>query len=189
MPATRVGVMVSFDQPPNKDFLKQLRREVQEIFRPSGLDLTWEIRGKTRPSTYHRVILLDFRGRCGSNRLDDTHRASAGRERLGGTMVSDGEVIPFVVVDCDAMAVLVQSMRTQVASKLFLPGIYNRLAGRVTAHELMHALLRTTDHHSTDRMRPFLRASDLLSEARLTPTEIAALRLAGRASSSLTLAQ
>ncbi|MBI3694799.1 MAG: hypothetical protein HY238_08170 [Acidobacteria bacterium] len=53
----------------------------------------------------------------------------------------------------------------------------------------MHALLRTTDHHSTDCMRPFLRASDLLSEARLTPTEIAALRLVGRASSSLTLAQ
>ena len=186
----KVGVMVWFEQPPQKDFLQQLRREVEEIFRPSGLDLTWELRdGKRQPGAYDRVVLLDFRGKCGSNRLDITHAASAAQPRLGGTMVHNGEVIPFAMVDCENMAAVVRSMHTQVAGKLLLPGIYNRLAGRVAAHELMHVLLRTTDHRSTDCMRPFLRATDLQFAARLTPAEIAALRLAGRASPSPTLAQ
>ena len=185
-----VGVMLKFDRQPAPVFLKQLRRDVGGIFRPAGLDLTWELRGgQTRPGTYDRVVVLDFRGRCGSNRLDEAHGASTGHKRLGGTMVSDGEVIPFVMVDCDQMAAVVRSMHIPVSSKVFLPGIYNRLASRVAAHELMHALLRTTEHHPTDCMRPFVRASDLQSEARLTPAEIAALRLAGRATPSLTLAQ
>ena len=188
--AIRVGVMVSFDHSPQKNFPQQLRREVEEIFRPAGLNFVWELRdGNTQPGTYDRVVLLDFRGWCGSDRPNDAPVASTAHQRLGGAVVSDGEVTPFIQVDCDQMAAAVRNMRTQVASRLFLPGLYSRLASRVTAHELMHVLLRTTDHQSTDCMRPLLRASDLQSEARLTTSEIGALRLAGRAGPRPTLAQ
>ncbi len=188
--APKVGLMVAFDQPPQKDFLKQLRREVEQIFRPSGLDLTWELRdGRKQPGTYDRVALLDFRGQCGSNRLSDARGSSTGSQRLGETVVSEGEVLPFTFVDCNQIASVVRNVHQQWARESLLPGIYRHLAARVVAHELMHALLRTADHHPTDCMRPSLQAPDLQSEARLTPPEIAALRLVGRAAPSPTLAQ
>ena len=179
-PAT-VGVIVKYHQTPAKDFLKQIQEEVRRIFRPSGLDVRWEVlNGNLQPGTYTRTVVLDLRGRCDPSRLPLVGYGLDGALRLGDALVSDGEVIPHTMLDCDAVAVVVAGMRTHLPSRHLLPELYRKVAGRVVAHELLHVLLRTADHDESDYLKSPLRTTDLLYEARLKSKEVASLREIGR---------
>jgi len=176
-----VGVMLKFDHQPAPAFLKQLQKDVAAIFRPAGLDLRWEVLVPGRkPSTYDRVVVLELRGYCSALRPLNSDPAPEGSLPLGWTLISNGEVIPFAVVSCDHMVWALAQPQLRSRNRQLLPAVYNRLASRVVAHELMHTLLRTADHHDGDCTRSPLRDVDLAGVARLTPDEVAALRQIGR---------
>ena len=178
-----VGVMLKFDRQRAPAFLKQLQKDVAAIFRPTGLDLHWEIVGAGRqPGAYDRVVVLEMRGCCDTLRPLNGGPAPDGSLPLGWTLISDGEVIPYAVVDCDHMARALAQPQIRIQNRQLLPGLYSRLASRVVAHELMHTLLRTADHHDGDCTRSPLRDVDLAREVRLEPNEVAALRQIGRPS-------
>ena len=177
LPAS-VGVMLRFERKPSDHFLKQMESEVDGIFQPTGLTVAWEVLdGKHRPGAYSRVVIVEMRGRCST---PEPAEAEPGALRLGWTIVNDGEVSPFAVVDCDQVGRAINSAHSAVFRRNLIFAQYVRLAGRVLAHELMHALLKTTDHHETDIARSPLRAADLQIGARLTSQEVAALRDIGR---------
>ena len=176
-----VGVMLKFDRQPAPAFLKRLQKDVAAIFRPAGLDLRWEVLGPGRePHTYDRVVVLELRGYCSALRPLNGEPAPEGSLPLGWTLINNGEVIPFAVVSCDHMTQALAQPQLRGRHRQLLPTMYNRLAARVVAHELMHTLLRTADHHDGDCTRSPLRDVDLGGAVRLKPDEVAALRQIGR---------
>ena len=181
-PAT-VGVMLSFERKPSPDWARRLRREVEEIFGPSKLDLRWEVlNDHTQPGSYSRAVVVEVRGRCGFTRVAEVEPAWNGTVQLGWTLVNDGEVIPHAAIDCDRIAAVVAGARKLALNRQLLPGMYQTLSARVLAHELMHALLRTADHQQSGCLRTPLRLADLQAPVRLSSTEVAALREVGRPS-------
>jgi hypothetical protein len=185
-----VGLFVSWDQPPAEAFLKQLRREVGRIFRPTGLRLVWELGSGKKPGVYHRVIVVRLQGRCGSDRVGDFRDDDLPKDaRLGWTFVVDGDVIPHSVVDCDQVARTVAAMRSRFSSNILLHAMFARAAGRVLTHEMMHVLLQTPEHDGAAFTRPSLRLDDLFTAPSLRPAQVLALQRIGRPAPGVSVAQ
>ncbi len=177
-----VGVMLSFEHQPPRHYLQQIQQDVAQIFRPSRLDLHWQVmQGGVQPDSFSRAVVVEVRGRCGFGRVAEVTPSHEPHVRLGWTAVNDGEVIPHVTVDCDQIAAAIAGARSQGFPRPTLPVLYHRLIARVLAHELMHALLRSTDHNSSDCLKSPLRVVDLWAPARLSAHNLEALRDVGRA--------
>jgi hypothetical protein len=173
-----VGLMVKFDHKPSPGFLKSLQSEVGAIFRPSRLDLRWEMLQPHRsPGVYNRVAVIEMHGTCAPGADSGSSQIST---RLGWTNVSDGEVQPYITIDCDNIAQVLASTWNHSASRHLAPPLYARLTARVMAHELIHVLLRTSEHHDSDCLRSPLRSLDLAFQPRLSNPEITALQRIGR---------
>lgn len=176
-----VGVMLSFEHQPPRHYLQQIQRDVAQIFRPSRLDLHWQVMQEgVQPDSYSRAVVVEVRGRCGFGRVGELTPSHEPHVRLGWTAVSDGEVIPHVTMDCDQIAATIAGARTQGFQRGTLPELYHRLTTRVLAHELLHALLRSADHNSSDCLKSRLRLVDLWAPARLNAHNLQALRDVGR---------
>lgn len=176
-----VGVLLSFQHPPPGYYVQQFQRDVARIFRPSRLDLRWQILdNNTQPGVYSRVVVVELRGRCGYNRLPTVAPNREPNVRLGWTTWNDGEVIPHVTIDCDRIAAVISQARTQISNRLILPDLYQRLTARVMVHELMHVLLRSADHDSSDCLKTPLRLADFQTPPRLSVHNLQALRDVGR---------
>ena len=176
-----VGVMLSFQHPPPAYYLQRIRRDVAEIFRPAKLDLHWQLMEHgVQPASFSRAVVVEVRGRCGFGRVGEATPSQGPRVRLGWTAVNDGEVIPHVTMDCDQIAATIAGARSQGFQRQILPDLYHRLSTRVLAHELLHALLRSADHNSSDCLKSPLRLVDLRMPARLSAHNLQALRDIGR---------
>jgi hypothetical protein len=184
-----VGIVLTWEYQPAEDFLKLLRREVEHIFRPSGLTLRWELSRRRQSGVYDRVVVVKLQGRCSAQRVSDFRDGSlVNGSPLGRTYVMDGEVIPHAEVDCDQVARALAEMRARLASHLLIANLHARLAGRVLGHEMMHILLETREHDAADFTRASLRLEDLQVGARLRPAQIAALQRIGKGTSGISLA-
>ncbi|MBI1790721.1 MAG: hypothetical protein HYR60_24595, partial [Acidobacteria bacterium] len=116
-----------------------------------------------------------LKGQCGAQRAEAPVEPPEGMVKLGWSLVAGGEVLPYSGVDCDQIARVAQSGAFQFPRN-FRHVVYQRLAGRVVAHELVHVLLRTREHHATPLGRSPLNPASLGFDAALEPAEIAALR-------------
>ncbi len=182
-----VGVFLRFERPDSPSFTRRLERDVAAIFRPAGVDLVFP-RPQDGTRDYHRVVIVEMRGHCTSWRAAEVS-GEAEAAPLGWTRLNaDGQVMPFAMLDCDQVA-----RAARRANRLHGPlghfSTFSRLAARVMAHELVHALLRTAEHRQTDCGRAQLRQADALDQARLDPSEIAALREIGRPSFGVAVAE
>jgi hypothetical protein len=184
-----VGIVLTWEKPPAENFLKLLRREVEHIFRPSGLTLRWEAGPRRQAGVYDRVVVVRLQGRCSAERVGDFREGSlVNGSPMGRTYVMDGEVIPHAEVDCDQVARALAEMRGRLSAPLMVAHLHARLAGRVLSHEMMHILLETREHDAADFMRPSLRLEDLQVGARLREPQITALQRIGRGTSGVSLA-
>lgn len=185
-----VGILLRFDRPPGTLFLKALRRELEYIFQPAGLDLRWEVLdGTTVSGSYNRVVLVEMHGHCNPSGVRELHHAPQPNVPLGWTIVNDGEVISRVAVDCDAIGGLASEMRGRFTNSLMVERIFLRVLGRVVGHEMLHALLATPDHHNSPYTRAHLRAADVLAVPRLSSDEVSRLREALYHSPKISVAQ
>jgi hypothetical protein len=84
--------MLAFERKPPDHYVTQLQRDVAEIFRPSNLNLRWEILDPNRqPGNYARALVLDVGGRCGYQRAGQVVPHHETNVKLGWTMVNDGK--------------------------------------------------------------------------------------------------
>ena len=181
--APTVGVMLSFQHRPSASYVKRIQGDVEDIFRPSQLDLRWEILDDgAQPGSYSRAVVIEFRGRCGFGRVAEVVPHAEPYPKLGWTVLNDGEVLPHATIDCDQIAAVTAAARSVVPARQTLPTLYHRLTVRVLAHELMHTLLRSADHNNSDCLKTPLRPEDLRAPARLSDHNLQALREVGRAS-------
>jgi len=178
IPSRPIGIHLTFQKKePPRPFLRRLQREVEEIFAPAGVKLTWSI-SPAHPSTADgaEIVEVDMLGTCRLDRLFRNESRLSGQIELGWTRVRDGRVLPESAVDCDRIAAVVLATNRHESNLALLHGTYNRVVSRVMAHELMHALLRTQEHHfAFDAGHP-VRPRDLFEPARLDPSQIDAIR-------------
>jgi len=156
--------------------LDEMHAEVAEIMRPAGIFPVWRSLDAPRYNeTVTALIVLTFAGACrGEGHCHSTKPSTP----LGWTHSSDGEILPFCVVDCDRVRQVVGSViqceRTERRDRL-----YGRALGRVVAHEMYHVLANTTAHARSGLAKPLLDASELISNLfRFGAKEIELLRRA-----------
>jgi hypothetical protein len=182
-PTRPVVIHLTFQKKePPQAFLRRLQREVEEIFAPAGMKLEWMI-APERPAAAEPAerIEVEMLGTCRLDWLLRNESRLSGQIKLGWTRVREGRVLPESAVDCDRIAEVVFAANRHENNLALLHGTYTRVVSRVMAHELMHALLRTLEHHFAFEAGHAVRPKDLLEPARLEPSQIEALgKILGR---------
>jgi hypothetical protein len=154
-----IAVYSHYQNPPAPAAVAQLQSETAAILAPLGLELSWK--SLDHPNQVSaQLAVVTLRGTCDARGVPPAPFRSGG---LGWTHISDGEVLPFMDVDCDRIRGFV---RGTLAA--FGPAERDRLLGRaigrVIAHELYHILGRTTHHGTMAGSRPVYTAQELTSD-------------------------
>jgi hypothetical protein len=140
--------------------VQALREEVESLMAPIGLHFEWTSLAANDQRVWMDLAVVKFSGRCEA--LPFATNSQSG-QRLGWTHISDGVVLPFAQVDCDAIrAYLLRDLSIlPVKSR---EKVFGRAIGRVTAHELLHVFARTAAHSDHGVDYPTLLISQLLAD-------------------------
>ena len=130
---------------PSAAVVESIREELAAIMSPIGFQLDWmPISSGHVCAATAEVVVVTFKGHC---EFAASGAAFHDPSVLGLTHVSDGHIIPFSEVDCDAVRALVQRelmlRRVEDRERLFA-----RAIARVLAHELYHVFAKTPEHGS-----------------------------------------
>jgi hypothetical protein len=140
--------------------VESLETEVAAIMAPMGLHFNWRDLAATSGSQVSvELAVISFKGRCNVAGLTP-HDSSSGV--LGWTHISDGVILPFADVDCDAVRGFIQKQLLAVRMEDRAPA-FGRALGRVLAHELYHIFANTTHHGTEGVARESYNAQDLLA--------------------------
>ena len=162
-PPDEVGstaLYTEFQHEASPAIVRAMRQEVDSLMAPDGLHFEWRSLPVTDNHVWTELAVVRFKGRCEVLPFA-TNSNSDGR--LGWTHISDGVVLPFADVDCDAI-------RAYIQDHLFLlppesrETLYGRAIGRVLAHELLHVFAKTAHHSSEGVDRPSLSREELLAD-------------------------
>ncbi len=146
-------------QPP----AEEMKREVDALMEGAGYSVSWRSAGDFGQDEGHAaVIVSEFQGICEAPRSGTILAPPEAGAILASTAVSDGEVLPFIEVDCATVArLLASALPNEAARRNFL---YGRALGRVVAHELFHALTGIREHDDSGVAKHSFRARDILGE-------------------------
>ena len=140
-----VGVFLDFDSVPGKVPVAVMKKEVAALLKDSGVSLDWRMVGEnTGAESFDGLVVLKFQGKCRVEAWPENDRVT-GTRALGETLVADGHVLPFTEVRCDAVRQALRYLRPE-ANQGEKQKALGLAMGRVVAHELYHALARTTTH-------------------------------------------
>jgi hypothetical protein len=155
-----VALYTGYQQQPPPAIVRALREEVEFLLAPQGLRFEWRSLPADGPHVSVELAVVNFKGRCEvlpsaiNSHLD---------QRLGWSYISDGEVLPFADVDCDAIrAYLLKSLFTLPPQSR--ENALGRAIGRVMAHELLHVFARTAHHSSHGVDQPAFTTAELLAD-------------------------
>jgi len=166
-PAT-VAVLAGFEAAPARTAVEAMQEELDELFAPAGVSLEWyPLEGLSHLGQPDAVVAVRFTGSCEWKWTTSARPVSGA---LAWTARVDGELQPFITLDCPRIAAL-----AGVPSYALL----GQALGRVLAHELYHYLTQQTAHTHTVLFRADFRPRDLLEPGlKFDPSEVAALRQA-----------
>jgi hypothetical protein len=155
-----VALYTEYQRQPSPVVVQALEEEVDSLMAPEGLRFDWRSLPADGRQASTELAVVTFKGRCEVQRsviiapLD---------HRLGWSYISDGEVLPFADVDCEAVGSYV------LKELLYLPAesrekVFGRAVGRVLAHELYHVFARTVHHSAHGVDQPAFSVAELLSD-------------------------
>jgi len=154
------ALYTDFESRPAPAVVEALREELDSLMAPDGLRFAWKSLPATDQSVWMELAVVKFSGRCEVLPFAGNSKTDA---RLGWTHISDGVVLPFAQVDCDAIRLFIlkglYGLPPQSRER-----VYGRAVGRVLAHELLHIFAKTASHGSHGVDQPTLTAPDLLCE-------------------------
>jgi hypothetical protein len=147
-------------QPPTEE----MKREVNALMEDAGYSVSWRSPGDFgQDEGDAAVIVSEFQGICEVPRRGTILHPPSTGTTLASTAVSDGEVLPFIVVDCATVtSLLAPALSSEAAARREF--LYGRALGRVVAHELFHALTGSREHDDAGVAKHSFRASDVLGE-------------------------
>jgi hypothetical protein len=121
-----------------------MKREVASLLKEAGYKISWRQAGSPSQVTESVLLVLELQGVC---RLpgDFNLRPPKPGEALATTAVSNGQVLPFSTVHCDALTRFL-ALQLGFAAEPTRNYLFGRAMGRVTAHELLHALTKSKEH-------------------------------------------
>ena len=155
-----IALYTQFQQPPPPAVFNALQDELGSIMAPTGLHFTWlALRAARGNEDLVELVVITFKGRCDTAGLN-RHNSVPGP--LGLTHISEGAILPFAEVDCEAIRDFIQNQLLTMATE-GREEAYGRAVGRVLAHELYHILANTTKHGSCGVGKSKYTVQELLS--------------------------
>jgi hypothetical protein len=116
-------------------------------------------------------VVLRFHGQCTPD-PDPPGRERSTARALAFTHIADGEVLPFIDVDCDRIRDVIRP-EVKVRSAAEAGMLLGRAMGRVIAHELLHVLTGSTAHGRRGVCRKALSGFELVEdELELAPEDL-----------------
>jgi hypothetical protein len=143
-----IGVFLDFDSVPGRVPVEVMKQEADKILRPSGVSLDWRLASENHGNeAFDGLVLVKFRGKCRvESWTPEPALTDLGQtETLGTTEVVNGHVLPFSEVRCDQVKRALAYLRPE-GNQRDRQRAFGIALGRVVAHELYHALVRTTAH-------------------------------------------
>jgi hypothetical protein len=156
-----VTLYTQFEQEPSEAAMAALKAELASIMDPIGFSFEWRsLAGATGREVSVELVVLTVKGKCV---LEAGRRLRSEAGALGWTHVSDGDVLPFVGIDCGRITHLIGTVihGQDEASRDLLLG---RAMARVLAHELYHVVARTARHGTGGVAKPFYTAAELTAD-------------------------
>jgi hypothetical protein len=158
--AAPVTIYSTFEHAPQDALLATLEEEVAAIMEPAGIQFEWH---QLSPDSANRVsvelVVVTFRGSCEAGA--PLVRVEEGP--LGRTHTSDGEVLPFIDIDCNRIRGFLKTSLAAFEPE-DRPEALGRATARVLAHELFHVLAHTRKHGAWGVAKPCYTVHDLLAE-------------------------
>jgi hypothetical protein len=154
-----VALYTQFQQQPPAAVLEALQQEVETIMAPMAVEFEWRsLDNVTKGQVASQLAVIKFQGRC--DPVGDG--APAVKNALGWTHVSEGSVLPFCDIDCDAIRHYLRSALLGIRSGE-REEVYGRAVARVLAHELYHIFASTVHHGANGVGKSMYTVTDLLS--------------------------
>ncbi len=142
-----IGLLTEFPLDVSEAVRRQFRLETERALRPAGVDLVWKNLNLARPDeNFDRIVVLRFRRAFAEPKLGLAPRSRP----LGLTHVSNGQVLPFVEIDCRRILAALEPGAAQ-----------GRALARVAAHEIYHVLTASAEHDGEGLMKPAFDRRDL----------------------------
>lgn len=162
-PAPRVApiaLYTHFQKTPSPEISDALRKELVAIMSPIGLEFEWRSLPAKPNEVANELAVITFTGKCEVKPLSLIPRDPS---RLGWTHVSDGVVLPFSDIDCDAIRGFVQIGLARF-SKAEREEVFGKAVARVLAHELYHVFAKTQHHSAHGVSKAYYSMGELLSD-------------------------
>jgi len=158
--STPVTLYTAFQQAPPDAVVEAIRVELDAIMLPAGLRFDWYPLTDAGGRVSTQLAVIHFKGQCDT---EDLRPEWGYPGPLGWTHVSDGEVLPFIDVNCQGVRLFVQRSLIGVPAES-RDAVYGRALARVLAHELYHFLANTKGHAAGGLAKAAYSAEDLLSQ-------------------------
>jgi len=157
-----VGVFLDFDSVPGTNSVEIMKHEVDHLLKPSGVSVDWRLAADNHGSeSFTGLVVMKFKGKC---KVEEWQQdpIPGSTSTLGATQVSEGHVLPFSEVKCDAVKEALSYLPAG-ANQRERQRAFGLAMGRVVAHELYHILARTTGHAARGLAKAAESLQDLVS--------------------------
>jgi hypothetical protein len=158
--ATPIVLYTQFQQEAPAALMTAIRNELATIMSPTGVRFAWHSLDEAGNQVYSQLAVVKFKGKCDAEGL---RPETAFPGPLGWTHVSDGEILPFIDVNCDGIRLFLQRGLLLVHGE-DRETILGRAMGRVLAHELYHLLANTQEHTRRGIAKAAYNVGELLSQ-------------------------
>ena len=173
-PVPKVTVIADFVQPVNERLVMQIHQQLDKVLEAAGIDPAWLPYDLKRHEWIEGdVAVVKFLGTCS---IEPAKRHPFRAGILAWTHSVDGQILPFIDVDCDRVIEFLRR-RTETLVQAEREGVLSRALGRVVAHEMYHVLADTNRHAAWGLTKHALTVDELLDpQAALHPESILKLR-------------
>jgi hypothetical protein len=169
-----VTLYTHFQQNPPAALLVSIQSELEVIMTPAGLHFDWHPLADAGGRISSQLAVIHFKGACD---VADLRPDTGYLGPLGWINLTDGEILPFIDVNCDAIRLFIQHDLIAVPAAA-REEAFGRAVARVLAHELYHLLANTKAHTSVGVAKAAYSVGDLLSQTfQFDKKECALLRL------------
>ena len=177
-PSVPLAVYLKADQPLSSLPLQSAKVELELLLAPAGIELVWIEASNPQPIQASRLISVELVGTC--DPAVDQPEAFVNHTALASTAVVDGDVLPFITVDCAALnQFLEQDLVGHVEEAVFRhrAEVYGRAVARLLAHEFYHVLAKTQEHGRAGIAKTSFTLRDLMvPELTFEESELSMLR-------------
>ena len=156
-----VTLILQFDAQHSEPSVNEMKRELQNLMRNSGVDLNWRSLSEiSSTDSFASVVVVTFHGACEIKAL--TPPPLTEPMALAYAHVSNGSIIPFADVECDRVRSSLGMSQTAPGARGDL--LLGRALGRILAHELHHIIGQTRAHTQHGISKKSFSARDLIAD-------------------------